>query len=74
MQLKKEINKLSEELTIVKGKSENKSKKAVSKQKQLEIEFEKEAFWAGTKSHMISGIKFQYEKLKRGTSGDIFRV
>lgn len=69
MQLKKEINKLNEELSIVRGKAErnSKSKKVLERNKQLDIEFEKEVFWSGTKSHMISGIKHQYEKLKKCT-------
>lgn len=56
---------MSEELSIVKGKWEVKSKKAVSKKKQLDMEFEKEVFWGGTRAHMIEGIKYQYEKLKK---------
>ena len=52
---------------ILKGKFEAKGKKTKEKNKQLEIEFEKPLYWGGSKTHLISGIKFQYDKLRQGT-------
>lgn len=48
----------------LKGRIETKNKKSVEKGRQLGMEFEKELYWAGSKTHMISGIKYQYQKLK----------
>lgn len=28
------------------------------------MEFEKEMYWSGNKTHLVSGIKFQYQQLK----------
>lgn len=64
--LKKEVHKLSEELTALKGKVEACRIRNDRRTNYLELEFEKELYWTGNKTHVISGIKHQYQKLKRG--------
>jgi hypothetical protein len=42
----------------------NKSSRRGSTAKKMSTEFEKEIYWNGTQSYMISGIKLQYQKMK----------
>jgi hypothetical protein len=58
----------------LKGRIELKNRKTAEKGKQLGMEFEKELYWAGSKTHMISGIKYQYQKLKMSTYRALYRV
>ena len=48
----------------MKGQLQNMNKKNVRYTDQLNREFEKELYWTGSQSHMIAGVKAQYEKLK----------
>ena len=60
MLLKKQNNKLQEELAILKGKYEVNKGKTYKKRKEMDMEMEKEIYWGSSKAHLISGIKYQY--------------
>ena len=60
---KKEVNRLAEELSIMKGRMA--TARRHHKSSKVEMEFDKELYWKGSQSHMISGIKRQYEKLQQ---------
>lgn len=48
--------------------SSNKPAKKYSIPKKISTEFEKELYWSGSHSYMISGVKLQYQKMKESTS------
>jgi hypothetical protein len=49
------INKLKQELQDVKAREERlgKDRRVAERNKQYDMEFEKELFWGGSKNHMI---------------------
>lgn len=48
---------------------QNKTSRRGSTAKKLSTEFEKELYWKGSQSYMISGIKLQYQKMKDSNNG-----
>lgn len=65
--MKKETNKLQEQLSIMKGRYEINRKRKIRKDRTLQLEFQKELYWTGTHAHLAAGVKCQYEKLKKGS-------
>jgi hypothetical protein len=57
-ELKKKLDQLSH--------SKNFKRDAMSR--KISIEFEKEMYWNGSQTYMISGVKLQYQKMKDSTS------
>ena len=64
LHLKKQLNKMKDELMKSKTKIEMLSSKNSKYTKQFNRQFEKKMYWTGNNSYLISGIKAQYEKLK----------
>lgn len=66
MNLKQTVNRLVEELSQQRGKTESMRKKNKKFSKILDIEFENEQHWsaAATHNHLVSGIRNMYDTLK----------
>ena len=60
LQLRREINKLKEELSLQRGKTEEMRRRSSEYTKQMNMEFSKERYWHGSQSNMVRGIKSQY--------------
>ena len=57
LQLKKQINQLKDEITLLKSKLEVPAKPIPS---ELEMKFSKQLYWTGKNSYMVAGVKAQY--------------
>ena len=60
LHLKKQVNKLKDELSKNRTKIENLTSKNQKYTKQFNREFQKKMYWNGPNSYMISGVKAQY--------------